>query len=72
MSIDNAKPCGHIQQMDRYYVSSAPLTWAVIDNTTNLPVYDSAQDGQDRPLRFDSWESAQDACDNLNKEKYEA
>tara|TARA_R110000796_G_scaffold134004_2_gene249681 strand:- start:519 stop:737 length:219 start_codon:yes stop_codon:yes gene_type:complete len=72
MNIDIAKPCGHIRQMDRYYVSSARPRWSVIDSTTELPVYDSAQDGQDLPMIFDSWDAADEARDNLNKEKHEA
>ena len=60
--------------MDRYYVAPifARPRWSVIDSTTKLPVYDSAQDGQDRPLVFDSWDAADEARDNLNNEKHEA
>tara|TARA_R110002126_G_scaffold71673_1_gene179580 strand:- start:452 stop:670 length:219 start_codon:yes stop_codon:yes gene_type:complete len=72
MSIDIASPCPHIRRMDRYYVSSARPRWSVIDSTTKLPVYDSAQDGQDRPLVFDSWDAADEARDNLNNETNEA
>jgi hypothetical protein len=73
MSIDIASPCGHIHQMDRYYVKRHVRShWRVIDGTTGLPVYDSAQDGQDRPLRFETWDAADEACDNLNKETNEA
>ena len=70
MNIDIAKPCTHIRQMDRYYVSILVQShWRVIDRSTSLPVYDSTEDGQDKPLLFDDWDDAHDACDHLNSQK---
>lgn len=73
MNIDIAKPCTHVQQMDRYYPSrSGNRKWFATDSTTSLPVYDDAPHGKDKPIIFDNYESAEDACDNLNNEEYEA